>query len=124
MQHKSGQVAIMLVLIVIMLSIVTTAAVAIAFSTSRDTTMLTLGEEAHMVAATGAENAILRLLRDPYYTGEPSLAIGGGTATITITGTGDKTILSKGVVGSIVRQVQVQTSIVNGQLTVTSWQEI
>lgn len=127
MKHKNakeGQIAIMLMVIIVMLSIITTAAVAIAFSTSRDTTTLTLGEAALNVAESGAENAFLRLLRDPSYVGEANLPIGTGNATITVTGSGTKTITSKGVVGSMVRQIQVQASSSGGLLTITSWQEI
>ena len=122
--QKSGQVAIMLMLILLMLTIITTAAVAIGFSTSRDTTTYTIGEEALAVAESGAENAILHILRDPNYIGEPNLPIGAGNATITVTGSGTKTIISKGTVGSLVRQIQVQAGLSGGQLTVQSWQEI
>jgi len=114
----------MLVLIIILLSVLTTAAVALAISTTRDTTTLTLGERALTVAESGAENAILRLLRDPSYSGELGLPIGPGTATIGVTGTSPKVVLSTGTVGTFVRQVQVTIAVTNGQLTVSSWQEL
>ena len=121
---KKGNVSIMLVLIVIMLSVITTAAVAIAISTTRDTTTLTLGERALTVADSGAENAILQLLRDPAYTGELDLPIGFGSATITVTGSLPYTITSVGEVGSMVRRVEVEVNTVGGELTVTRWREI
>ena len=121
---RSGNISIMLVLIIILLSVLTTAAVALAISTTRDTTTLTLGERALTVAESGAENAILRLLRDPSYSGELGLPIGPGTATIGVTGTSPKVVLSTGTVGTFVRQVQVTIAVTNGQLTVSSWQEL
>ena len=122
---KSGEVTIMLVLIILVLTTLTTAAVALAISTTRDTTTLTLGERSLMVAESGAENAILRLLRDPSYSGEASpLSIGPGSATITVAGSSPITITSTGVVGNMVRKVQVEVSIVAGKVTVTNWQEI
>lgn len=125
LRPKSGQVAIMLVLIIMILSIVTTAAVALALSTTRDTTTLSLGERALAVAESGAENTILRLIRDPSYAGEGSpLSIGPGNATITLTGTSPIIITSSGAVGNMVRSVEVQVNITDGQLTVLSWREI
>lgn len=122
---KSGEVAIMLILIIVVLSTLTTAAVALAISTTRDTTTMTLGERSLMVAESGAENAILRLIRDPGYTGElVPLSIGPGNATITVTGTSPYTILSVGTVGDLTRKVKVVVDKVEGKLIVVSWQEI
>lgn len=120
---KKGNVSIMLVLIIMMLSVLTTAAVALAISTTRDTTTLTLGERALTIAESGAENAILRLLRDPSYPGEPDLLIGPGSATIEVTGVSPKTITSTGVAGTYTRVVKVDIDYVGGILTPTNWRE-
>ncbi len=121
---KNGNVSIMLILVIVMLTIVTTAAVALAISTTRDTTTHTLGERTLAVAESGAENAILNLLRDPSYTGESNLPIGPGAATIVVTGTSPKVITSTGTVGIYSRAVQAELSNIGGQLTVSSWQEL
>jgi len=123
-QTKKGEIAIILVLVIVMLTVLTTAAVALAISTTRDTTTLSLGEKAYAVAESGAENAILRLLRDPNYTGETDLSIGTGSATITVTGTTPKVINSIGVEGNMVRQLEVTVVIVNSQVTILNWKEI
>lgn len=114
----------MLVLIVVLLATLTTAAVALAISTTQDTTTMTLGERALMVAESGAENAVLRLLRDPSYTGESNLPIGPGTATIGVTGSSPYIITSTGTVGNQVRQVRVTVTRSSGIQTVSGWQEI
>jgi hypothetical protein len=124
---KSGEVTIMLVLIILILATITTAAVALAISTTLDTTTNTLGERALTVAESGAEATILELLRNPSYNPvSPSntLSIGPGNATITVTGSSPTIITSTGVVGNMVRSVQVETNIINGQLSVVSWQEL
>lgn len=124
-RNRKGEVAVMLILIIVVLTTLTTAAVSLAISTMRDTTTLTLGEKSLTVAESGAENAILRLLRDPGYAGEPSaLSIGPGSATITVTGNSPYTIVSTGVVGSMTRTVQVEANIILGKLTVVSWREL
>lgn len=114
----------MLILVIILLSTITTAAVALALSTTRDTTTHTLGERALAVAESGAENAILRLLRDPSYTGESNLPIGPGTATIVVTGSSPTIITSIATVGIYSRTIQVAVTNTGGLLTITSWQEI
>lgn len=119
-----GQIAIMLILIIVVLTTITTAAVAVAISSTRDTTTLTLGEEALAIAESGAENAILRLLRDSTYTGEVNLPIGLGNATINVTGTTTKTITSKGVLGSMVKTIEATVSSNTGQYTVSNWHEL
>lgn len=121
---KSGQITIMLVIIIMVLTTLTTAAVAVAISTSRDTTILTQGERALMVAESAGENALLHLLRDPSYAGESGLSIGGGSATIEVTGTSPKIIVSTGVVDQVVRTIEIKAQIVAGQLSVSSWQEL
>ncbi len=76
-----------------------------------------------MSAEGGAENAILRLLRNPEYTGE-SLNIGLGTDTINVTGTTDKVIVSEGNYNSFTRKVRVNGTFVSNQLNITDWLEI
>jgi hypothetical protein len=121
--NHQGSVAIMLILVIVLLSTITTAAVALAISTTRDTTTQTLGERALAVAESGAENAILRLLRDPSYAGESNLPIGPGTATIAVTGSSPKVITEyghRGRVRALVSHAQRHRQL----LTVSSWREL
>lgn len=103
--------------------IVTTAAVMVVISNSQASSKLEQSLMAYATAEAGAENALLRLLRDPAYAGE-TLTIGAGTATISATGSNPKVILSQGSYNNFLRQVQVTASYLNGILTVTSWQEV
>ena len=115
----------MLVLIIMLLSIITTAAVAIAFSTSMDTSTLSIGDQALSVAESGAEDTLLALLRDPSYAGTTQpLVVGNGSAIITVSGSSPLVITSIGTVGKMVRKIQVQANITGGTLSVLSWQEL
>ncbi len=78
------------------------------------------GTIAYYAAETGAENALLRLIRDPNYTGE-TLNIDGGSVVIQVN---NGTIISTATVYRSVRKVQVVTTNTNNQITVTSWKEI
>lgn len=73
-------------------------------------------------AESGVENAILRLLRDPNYTGEV-LTVGSGTVTITVSGSNPATIFSQAVSGQIRRSLLVTVDDSNNELVITSWKE-
>ncbi len=103
--------------------IITSAAVILIIVNSQASSKFSLGEDAYAIAESGAENAILRLIRNPSYAGE-TLTVGNGSATITVTGSSTKTIVSEGVRGNFRRKVQVVGGYVNNIFTPTSWTEI
>ena len=122
LKKNRGQTLVMLLIYIVIAIIITTSAVAIVIVNSKGTDKLYQGTTAFDVAESGAETAMIKLLRDPAYTGE-SLTLNGGTATITITGTNPKTVTSKGTLGNFTRTVQATVDTSNNVLTVTSWKE-
>lgn len=119
-----GQALITLLFFTVIAINITAVAVVIIIINSLSGTKFQQGSIAYQVAETGIENAKLRLLRDPDYTGE-ILPVGLGTATITVTR--DNTqymILSKGTVGNFVRQIQAGASYSASLLVITSQQEV
>lgn len=120
---KKGQTLVVLLVLMSVGMIITTAAVGTIISDSQATSKFSSGEEAYNIAESGAENAILRLVRNPSYVGE-TLTVGAGTATITVSGAATKTIVSEGVSGDFRRKVQVVGGYVNNIFTPTSWTEI
>ena len=107
---------------IIAVSVISTAVILLIINSS-STSKTGQGIKAYYVAEAGAENGILRLLRNPNYTGE-TLPVGEGTATITVTGTDPKTIISTGVVGSFTKKIQVVVGYTNNILAVSSWREV
>ena len=120
---ESGQTLVALLIVVVVGVILSTASVALVIINSKNASRLQIGSTALATAESGAENAILRLLRDPNYTGE-TLTINGNTTIITVVGTGTQTITSEARVGNFVRKIEVQVSRISGVLTVISWKEI
>lgn len=121
--HK-GQTLVLFLIYILVAITVTSAAVAVLVTNSRSTDKVYQGTTAYDVAESGAETAILKLLRDPSYTGE-TLTVGEGTATITITGTNPKIIISKGKVNNFSRSIQATVDTgSNSSLTVTSWKQL
>jgi hypothetical protein len=120
---NNGQAMVLLLLYVIIAILITTASVATISINSRSTDKLYQGTTALNIAESGAETAMIKLLRDPNYTGE-TLPIGTGQAVITVTGTTQKTVVSVGTIGTYTRKLQANVDYTNNILTVTSWKEI
>lgn len=122
-KSETGSVLITLLIFVVVSLIIVSSAVLLVVDSTVMTTNQQIGTTAISIAESGAENAILRLLRDPSYTGE-TLTVGTGTAVITVTGSDPITIKSVGSIGDFERTVDVLVHRENGVLTVTSWKEV
>lgn len=120
---KKGQALITLLFFTVMALMISTSAVAIISSGSISTGNLEQEEIAYYTAESGIENAILKLLRDPNYTGE-TMNINGGTATIQVSGSAPFVISSTGKIGNIKHIIEANVSYNNYVLTVTRWKQI
>lgn len=121
--QSKGQALVTLLFYMLIAITVTTLAVSIVLSNSQAANALSQGQINYYIAESGAENALIRLLRNPAYTGE-SLAVDGGTAVITVSGNNPYIINSTGTLGQFVRKIEVTVSYNNNIMTVNSWKEI
>ena len=121
-RNKTGQALVTLLVFIAVATTITAAATTVTLINSQTTGKFAQGESALTIAQAGADNAILRILRDPNgtYTGE-DLTVGGGTAKITVSGSSVKTITSEGKDGNFIRKIQVVGTFVNNTFTVSSW---
>lgn len=122
-KKEGGQALITLLVFTVMASAIITGAVAMIVINSQATGTLVNSEEALKIAEAGVDNAAMRLLRDPGYTGE-TLTVGNGTATIIVNGGLTKTVVSEGISGDFKRKVQATIAVSNNTVTVTTWSEI
>jgi type II secretory pathway component PulK len=121
---QEGQVVLTVVVLMFTMIMITTAATLATITNTKSAYAYEQGNRAYALAETGAENAILRLLRDPTYTGE-TLTVDDGSAVITVTGTGTtRTVQSRATILNFTRTVQVGISYNSSILTVTSWREV
>lgn len=118
-RQKGQAVVTLLFFMVISMSIIT-AIVIVVVNSAASGSNVEQGTVAYYSAETGAENALLRLVRDPSYTGE-TMNVNGATVTIQVSGS---TITSTAQYANSIRKVQVQTLYNNNVLSVTSWKEI
>lgn len=120
---RSGQALTMLLIFVVIAIIITSSAAMVLLINLTTTSKNEQGILAYEIAESGAENAVLRLLRNPNYVGE-TLQIGSGSATIQVSGSSTKTIVSQGYYNSYTRKIQITAQYTNNILTITSWKEI
>jgi len=120
---EKGQALVTLLFFILISLTITTGAIIIIITNSMSASKVQEGTLAYYVAESGVENALLRLLRDPNYTGE-TLAIESGTAVITVSGNNPKTVLSIGQNGNFKRKVQAQINYNNGYYTFSNWKEL
>lgn len=83
-----------------------------------------LGLLAGSAAETGIENALIRFIRDPSYTGETMQLDANRKVIISVGGTPKTTITATGSVGSVTRRIQAIVYYNNGVFTIESWSDI
>jgi hypothetical protein len=104
--------------------IVITLGITLTIIQSGASLQFTSAQRALAAAESGMENALIRLLRDPNYSGE-TLTLDAGTATITVSEVGgNKAVTVIGDNAGVARTIQVILIEENGSSRVQSWQEI
>lgn len=120
--YKSGQALTSLLIIMFVgLTIIATSSALINTSLSSTASLLE-ANDALVVAESGAEDALLKILRKPSYIGG-TLAFDIGQASVSIASTNPFTFVSKGTVGQHQRSIRVIINNNNGIMTVNSWKE-
>jgi len=126
--NNQGHALISLIFFAVISITISSAAIIIMATNSSSTSQLEQGTRAYSIAESGAENAILRLLRNPLYTGEEldetELGIVDASATIVVTGSDIKTITATGEINNFRRTVEVILEYVGGELIISSWKEV
>lgn len=82
--------------------------------------------QAKSLANACSEEALQQIRSSTVYTGSGNLTLGQGSCSYTVTSGGgeNRTIVSTGAVGTIIRKVKVIISVINPTISVTSWQEV
>lgn len=116
---QRGQTLVFLLVFMAIAIAITSAAVIVTAINSTSASNFDQANNALDIATSGAENGLMRLLRDPNYSGE-TLAIGSGTAYISVV---SGVLTSRGTTGNFSRTVVVTTSYSNNVLSINSWKE-
>lgn len=122
-KFEKGQALITLIFFVLIAVTLTSGAIIMIAVNSTSLAKLQEGTISHDVAETGLENAILRVLRDPAYTGE-TLTVDSASVVIIVAGTNPKTITAVSTNGNFKRTMQAKMTYTNGYYTFSDWREI
>jgi len=122
--YLTGQAMIMVLFITIIgISIITGAMYAV-YNAIGLSSQSELGLLARSAAETGIENALIRFIRDPSYTGETMQLDSNRIVTITVVGTTKTTITAVGTIGFTSQRVQAVVYYNNGVFTIESWNDV
>lgn len=123
MKNASGQALVTLLFFTVIAIIVTSAAVTVMVLNLQGASSLEQGTDAYALAESGAENVLIRLLRDPAYTGE-TMYLADGQVTATVSGSAVKIATVSAVSGTSQRKIEVRAVYNNYIYTVQSWKEV
>lgn len=115
---NKGQSLISLIFISIIGITIAMGATMLVLINSQSTLELQQGTIAFETAQSGAENALLKLLRDPDYSGE-TITVDGGTSDILVSNSsGTYIATASGKIGNYIRKVQVKAHYDNNYILV------
>ena len=119
---KRGQTLVIFLVYIVIAMTVISVAVAILVTNTIGSSHAEQSRMAYVIAESGMENALIRLLRNPAYPGE-ILPVGSGQSTITLAGTDPIVVTSEGSQGDFSRRIQVSVRFVQGVMQVETWRE-
>ena len=128
LKEQTGQALIIMLFIAVIGLTIISAAVVFVFQNVQAASVTEQGVGAYYIAESGAQEALLRLIRDSSYSGTPAgqpLSVDSGSVIIQVSSaSGVITTTSIGTYNNSVRKIQVKTVYNNGVLTVSSWKEV
>ncbi len=122
--YTKGQAVITVIFIAVIGMFIATGAIFSVANALESLSIEELGISAYQVAESGIEYSVLRLMRDPSFSGGVLQVGEGGSSAITITGGSQVTIQSIGTVGAVSRKIIATAHYDNLVLVIDSWKEI
>lgn len=121
--NQKGQ-ALVSLLIIIAVSILAVTSAIVSASLSSTTAITTISDKVYYSAETGAEEALIKLLRDPTYSGG-NFNIDGVDVNIIVSSPSptERNISSDATINNVKRKIAVRANFINNTLTVTDWKE-
>lgn len=120
-QWSKGQALITLLFFMIMGITITTAAVIVVITNAAAATSSQQGADAYYIAESGIDEGLLRVLRNPNFSGSKTFSVGDGNVTVTVA---NNSITATGSATNAIKTIQVQTVYNNNTLTISSRKEL
>src|SRR3989344_5586743 len=115
LNRQKGQTLTALLVFMVIAITVTAGAATLMSLNLGNVQRVEMGTDILLAAESGAENALMRLLRNPNYSGE-TFTVDQATVTITVNGS---SIVSSATDGKFTRKIQVDTVYTNNILAVS-----
>ena len=122
--RSSGQALLTVIFIAVIGVLITTGALYALLNNINTATLKEVGTMTHSAAESGIENALIRLIRNPSYTGETMIFDDNRTVVVTVTGTSSQTITATATMGFVTQRVSVVIHYNEGVLMIDSWKSI
>lgn len=127
-KQQKGYVLLLSVLVIgAIVTATTTSILLLGLGSDRSSFAHEQSEKARELANSCAREAVEQLSRDNTYAAGVSIPFSDGSCTINaISGTGDtnRTVQASGLVGSVIRKVQVEISDLAAPVDIISWQDV
>jgi len=120
---QTGQALVLVLVVAAIVLTVSTVAIGVAISSSYSTLRQQNDLLTFAVAESGAEESLIRLLRNPNYSGG-NLLVSGGNATITVGGGQSLIVNSTGEQNNHQKKIQLEFNRAQTVITVSKWGEI
>ena len=120
---SKGQAVITVIFIAVIGMFIATGAIFTVANALESSSSEEMGAAAFQAAESGIENSVLRLMRDPTYTGETMNIDERSSAVISVTTGSGVSIQSIGTVGVVSRKIVASAHYDNLVLIVDSWGE-
>ena len=125
--QENGYITLLSVLVVGAVGVaIAVSLILLGLGSSRTSFALEQSNQAKALTNACAQEALQQVRDSTSFTGTDNLTLGQGTCTYTVTHNGgqNRTIISSGTVGTIIRKVEVTIDTINPQINITSWQEV
>ena len=122
MKSQKGQALVALLVFMVVAITITSAAIIIMAVNSLSASDVEQGVVTSALSDGGVENAMLRLLRNPSYSGE-TLSYDDGTADVEVAGSGNLSITSDATLNDFLSRMVAEVNYSNYIFSLTSWKE-
>lgn len=120
--NQYGYVLVTLLVVMVVAVVISSAGISLIVNNTQSSSRYQQGVTALKITESGMENAILRILRDPAYSGE-TLSVGGNPVMITVVGSNPIQVTAQGQADQFTKQIDVTMSFADGVWTIDSWKE-
>lgn len=120
---KPGHILVVILVLMVVGITIVAMSLALVISTTQSLGGAMTADRVHAAAEGGIENAILKLLRDPTYTGE-EMIVDDLPVTLAVTRGTQTVIVATAESGAFTQRYRVVLERISGVLTIISWQQI